>query len=79
MGIVERAVEKGRLHVVRVAPTALVVSNLCYADDKYAQVSGQIINVEKSTMTFSPGMQSRDQEAIQGCWGSRWWRNLTNI
>lgn len=85
ISMVEAAVSQGRLHGVKVASTAPVISNLCFADDtilfclaipteaeevvtilnQYAQVSGQVINLEKSTMTFSPGTSQDDREAIQ--------------
>lgn len=85
--MVEDVVACGRLHGVRVAPMAPVISNLGFADDtvlfreaalgegeeilrilnKYEQALGQIINLDKSTMTFSPGM----------CSESRWCLNST--
>lgn len=37
--------------------------------NKYAQVSGHIINLEKSTMTFSPGMLQPIREVIQNLMG----------
>lgn len=36
---------------------------------KYAQASGQIINLEKSSMTFSPGTPQSVRTAIQGLMG----------
>lgn len=87
--MVEAAVAHGRLHGIRVAPTAPIISNLCFADDtvlfcqalvaeveevvrileKYAQASGQLINLEKSSMVFSPGTPSELRLAIQGVLG----------
>lgn len=85
----ESAVSQGRLHGVRVAPTAPVISNLCFADDtvlfcqatvgeaedilrifdRYALASGQIVNLEKSTMTFSPGTTQTALTTIQSLLG----------
>lgn len=87
--LVEAAVEQGRLHGVKVAPSAPVISNLCFADDTvlycpatteeasemlrilnlYAQASGQIINLDKSAMMFSPGTTPQVRSAIHNLMG----------
>lgn len=36
---------------------------------KYPQASGQIINLDKSTMTFSPGMQPKARADVQAVLG----------
>lgn len=87
--LVEVDVVQGRLHGVRIAPRAPVISNLCFADDKvlychasteeaseflrlldmYAQASGQTINLEKSSTTFSLGTPPLVRTAIQNLMG----------
>lgn len=82
--MIEAAVGQWSMNGIKVAPTAPVVSNLCFADDtilftratvqeaevvraildKYAAASGQIINIEKSTMVFSPNLQATTSMAI---------------
>ncbi|KAL7111975.1 hypothetical protein ACP275_05G123500 [Erythranthe tilingii] len=81
---VQRAVENDELHGIRVAPSAPIISNLCFADDTlffceatssdastlkqildlYARTSGQVVNVDKSTMTFSPKTPNNTKEEL---------------
>lgn len=83
--MVEKAVGSGRRRGVHIAPSTLIISNLCFADDtilfcqtttqeaamvrsilnKYAAALGQIINVEKATMVFSPNIRPGMESAIQ--------------
>lgn len=83
--MVEREVASVNMKGVRIAPSAPVISNLCFADEtilfcqatpqeaetvryllnKYAAASGQIINMEKSTMVFSPNIQQEVATTIQ--------------
>lgn len=46
--------------------------------NKYVAASGQIINMEKSTMVFSPNASPGVVEAIQQTFRFRWWKNLIN-
>lgn len=79
------AVGQGRIKGIRIAPSAPVMLNLCFADDtvlftqatiqeaevvrlilnKYAVASGQVINMKKSTMVFSPNARPGEVAAIQ--------------
>ncbi|XP_012827280.1 PREDICTED: uncharacterized protein LOC105948608 [Erythranthe guttata] len=81
---VNRAVDNGEVHGIQVAPSAPIISNLCFADDTllfceasqsesmklkqilslFARTSGQEVNLEKSTMTFSPTTPQATKEVL---------------
>lgn len=83
--MVETALAPRRMHGVRIAPTFLVVFNLCFADDTvlfcqpsvqeavevlnildtYAKMSGQIINLEKSSLILSPNTNQALRASLQ--------------
>lgn len=47
--------------------------------DTYALVSGQVINCEKSSLTFSRGTNSKDVIRFKEYWGSLWLQSMINI
>lgn len=91
--MVEAAVGQGHIKGVRIAPSAPVLSNLCFVDDailftqatveeaevvrsilnKNAGVSGQLINMKKSTMSLVPTFAHRKLRRFIIYYPSRWW------
>ncbi|XP_012849427.1 PREDICTED: caffeic acid 3-O-methyltransferase-like [Erythranthe guttata] len=90
IAMINKATENGLLDQgIKVAPTAPMVSSLCFADDtlifcqtseanartiknivtQYASASGQVINLDKSTMTFCPRTQQWEKDLVHSILG----------